>query len=400
MTLNAERLEVLLLVAAIVAMVARRLRLPYTVGLVLAGVGLAVFPLLHVPPLTKEMIFIIFLPPLIFEAAFHMRWAELRKDLGVVLVLATVGVLAAAACAVLGMRFLAGWSWSAALVFGVLISATDPVSVIATFKASGTEGRLRVLVEAESLFNDGTAAVLFGLALAVVSGQAVMGGELVWGFLRMVVGGVLCGALVGGLVLLLVGRTHDHLIEITFTTVAAYGSFMVAEHFGLSGVLATLTAGVVVGNLGPLGALSERGRGAVEDFWEYAAFVANSLVFLLLGAQLAGRGLAEGWLPIVIAIGVVLVGRAVSVYGCSVLWRWSAWKISARRQHLLFWGGLRGALALALALGLPEDMANRSLVVTTAFGVVAFSVLVQGLTIAGPLKKEAGASLPAPEAEG
>jgi CPA1 family monovalent cation:H+ antiporter len=255
-------------------------------------------------------------------------------------------------------------------------------------------------MEAESLFNDGTVAVLFGLALAVVSGQALTGGELVWGFLRMVVGGVLCGALVGGLVLLLAGRTHDRLVEITFTTVAAYGSFMVAEHFGLSGVLATLTAGVVVGNLGPLGALSERGRGAVEDFWEYAAFVANSLVFLLLGAQLAGRGLAEGWLPIVIAIGVVLVGRAVSVYGCSVLWRWSAWKISARRQHLLFWGGLRGALALALALGLPEDMANRSLVVTTAFGVVAFSVLVQGLTIAGPLKKEAGASLPAPEAEG
>jgi CPA1 family monovalent cation:H+ antiporter len=243
-------------------------------------------------------------------------------------------------------------------------------------------------------------AVLFGLALAVVSGQPVTGGALVWGFVRMVVGGALCGALVGGIVLLLTGRTHDHLIEITFTTVAAYGSFLVAEHFGLSGVLATLTAGVLVGNARSVGSLSERGRGAAEDFWEYAAFVANSLVFLLIGAQLAQQGLTHAWLPILIAIGSVLVGRAASVYGCSVPWRWSAWKITARHQHILFWGGLRGALALALALGLPEDMADRSLVVTTAFGVVAFSVLVQGLTITGPLKKEAGTSLPAPEAEG
>ncbi len=381
MTLGIDRIEALLLVAAVVAMVARRLHLPYTVGLTLAGVALAFG---HAPldlPLTKEIIFMAFLPPLIFEAAFHMQWRDLRDDADVVLVLATVGVLLACGVTAAGVHYLAAWPWTAAVLLGLLISATDPVSVIATFKEAGVKGRLLLLVEAESLFNDGTVAVLYSVALAAMTGGSVNVGGVTGGFLLVFVGGTLCGLLVGGAVLLLVGRTEDHLVEITFTTVAAYGSFLLAEHFGLSGVMATLAAGVLIGNVGALGAFTDRGREAVASFWEYAGFVANSLIFLLIGMQLAVQDLKNIFMVALLVVALVILGRAAAVYLCCAPFRWSKWRVSMKHQHVLFWGGLRGALALALALGLPADVPQRAAIVSVSFGVVAFSVVVQGMTM-------------------
>ena len=163
--ISLQGVAALLLIAAIVAMVARRLRLPYTVGLVLAGAGVAFSPMGAGIRLTKELIFAAFLPPLIFEAALHISASALRRDLPVILTLATVGVVISSALTATGMRYLAGWGWATALLFGFLISATDPISVIATFKEAGVRSRLRLLAEAESLLNDATAAVAFGLAL-------------------------------------------------------------------------------------------------------------------------------------------------------------------------------------------------------------------------------------------
>ena len=387
MILGIDRIEALLLVAAVVAMVARRLHLPYTVGLTLAGVALAFG---HAPfdlPLTKEIIFMAFLPPLIFEAAFHMQWRELRDDAGVVLVLATVGVLLACGVTAAGLHYLVAWPWTAAVLLGLLISATDPVSVIATFKEAGVTGRLLLLVEAESLFNDGTVAVLYSVALAAMTGGRVSAGGVAGGFLLVFVGGMLCGLLVGGGVLLLVGRTEDHLVEITFTTVAAYGSFLLAEHFGLSGVMATLAAGVLIGNVGTLGAFTDRGREAVASFWEYAGFVANSLIFLLIGIQLVAQDLTSVFPVALLVVALVIVGRAVAVYVCCAPFRWSGWRVSTNHQHILFWGGLRGALALALALGLPADVPHRAAIVSISFSVVAFSVVVQGMTMTPFLRR-------------
>ena len=376
-----DRIEALLLVAAVVAMVARRLHLPYTVGLTLAGVALAFG---HAPlnlPLTKDIIFKAFLPPLIFEAAFHMQWRELRDDAAVVLVLATAGVLLACGVTAAGLHYLVAWPWAPAVLLGLLISATDPVSVIATFKEAGVTGRLRLLVEAESLFNDGTVAVLYGVALAAMSGESVSAGGVAGPFLWVFVGGTVCGLLVGGAVLLLVGSTEDHLVETTFTTVAAYGSFLLAEHFGLSGVMATLAAGVLIGNTGALGTFTHRGRDAVASFWEYAGFVANSLIFLLIGIQLVAQDLTSVFTVALLVIALVIPGRVVAVYVCCAPFRWSRWRVSMNHQHVLFWGGLRGALALALALGLPADVPQRAAIVSIAFTVVAFSVVVQGMTV-------------------
>jgi CPA1 family monovalent cation:H+ antiporter len=378
--LSIERIEILLLIAAVVAMLARRLHVPYSVGLVFAGIALALLPFSPDIELTKRLVFTVFLPPLIFEAAFQLRWPELRKDLPVIVTLATVGVLLSAAATALGMHFLAQWSWISAIVFGMLIAATDPVSVIATFKDAAVHGRIRLLVEAESLFNDATAAVGFSMALWFASGHNVGVAGITKTLGIMIAGSLVCGAVMAGLVLLLAGATDDHLVEITFTTVAAFGSFLLAEHFSLSGVLATLTTGLVIGNVGHL-SIAPKSREAVEEFWEYAAFVANSLIFLLIGMRLANQDYGFVVLPALIAIGVVLGGRALAIYPLSLLFARSKLGIKFPSQHILFWGGLRGALALALALGLPPDMQGREAIITVAFAVVAFSIFVQGMTI-------------------
>jgi len=375
----------LLLIAGIVAMLTRRLRLPYCVGLVAAGIGIALLPFAPKVELTKGLIFTTLLPPLLFEAALYLNWNQLRRNLPVVATLATLGVLLSACVTAAGMHYLAHWQWLGALVFGVLIAATDPVSVIATFKEARAHGRLLVLIEAESLLNDGTAAVAFGVVVALASGQQLTSLEINAVLLKTVGGGILCGGAVAFCALLLAGRTEDHLVEITFTTVAAYSSFLLADHFGMSGVLATITAGLVMGNV--RSPISERGREALEAFWEYAAFVANSLIFLLIGMHEARQDFVAILLPGVIAIGLVTAGRAVAIYPCCLLFSRSALHVTMRHQHVLFWGGLRGALALALALGLPPEVAQREEIIKISFAVVAFSVFVQGLTMVPFLRR-------------
>lgn len=387
MGLGIERIETLLLVAAIVAMLARRLHLPYTVGLVAAGVALAFLPVASGAGLTRELIFTSFLPPLVFEAAIWMSWRELRKDILVVLTLVTLGVLLSTAFTTVGMHYVIGWQWISALLFGALISATDPVSVIALFREIGVRGRLKLLVESESLFNDGTAAVVFSVALVAATGGRVHGAGIAKEFAVMVFGGIFCGGVVAGLVLLLAGRTEDHLVEITFTTVAAYGSFLVAEHFHTSGVLAVLTSGIIIGNLGSLGAISDRGREAVSSFWEYIAFVANSLIFLMIGMREVHLNFLSAIASGIAAVIIVIIGRAFVVYLCCSLFARSDNAVPVKYQHVLFWGGLRGALALALALGLPPGVPQHDTIITIAFFVVTFSVVVQGLSMRPLLKK-------------
>jgi CPA1 family monovalent cation:H+ antiporter len=387
MELTFETGELLLLIAAVVAILSRRLHVPYSVGLVVAGIILALMPFAPNVTLTKELLFVALLPPLLFEAAFYIDWVRLRRDFPVIGVLATAGVVLSAGVTAIGMHYLADWAWVGALMFGVLIAATDPVSVIATFKEARAHGRLLVLIEAESLLNDGTAAVAFGIVVALASGQQLTGFVIGSMLMKVIGGGILCGAAVSVGALLLAGRTDDHLVEITFTTVAAYGSFILADRLGLSGVLATITAGLIMGNFKALNAISPRGKEAVQAFWEYAAFVANSLVFLLIGMHEAHQNFMTIWLPAVVAIALVILGRAVAIYSCCLAFSQSSFCVTMKHQHALFWGGLRGAMALALALGLPDSIPHREDIITISFAVVAFSVFVQGLTITPFLRR-------------
>jgi len=389
MTSDLSQLGFLLFVSAAVAMLTRRVHLPYTVGLMLAGMALYFAHVYIKWHLSKDLIFSVFLPPLVFEAALFIHWREFSRELPVVMLLATVGVVLAATVTALGMRYALSWDWGSATVFGTLIAATDPVSVIATFKEAKVHGRLRMLIESESLLNDGTAAVAFVAVLGVLAGDHQTVLSISGDLLVTVFGGALIGGVVAYLFMLLAGRTPDYLVEITFTTLAAYGSFFAAEHYDCSGVLAALTAGLVVGNFRSSGSISTAGRHALGPFWEYLAFVANSLVFLLIGAQEAQQHFQGLWVPVLLAIALVTLGRAVAIYPVCAIFARSRLKVDIRHQHVLFWGGLRGALALALALSVPDRLPQHNAIIVITFAVVAFSIFAQGLTIT-PLMRRLG----------
>jgi len=273
----------LLLIVSIVAVVVRRLRIPYTVGLVLAGLALSLRPPIQLE-LTPELILAILLPPLLFEAAFHLNIDHLRRNVGTILLLAIPGVILTMLITGGILSFGAGLPLTAALVFGALIAATDPVSVVGIFRRIGAPKRLEVLLEGESLFNDGTAIVLFGIALgALGTGEF----DIVQGAIDFIIvggGGVLVGLILGVLAIPLLARIDDHLVETTLTTLLAFGSYLVAEQLQvsgvhLSGVLAVVTAGLIAGNVGRR-EMSPTTRIAVLNFWEYVAFLANSVFFL------------------------------------------------------------------------------------------------------------------------
>jgi CPA1 family monovalent cation:H+ antiporter len=393
----------LLLIACLIAILSRRLGLPYIVGLVVAGFLIALLPNGPQVPLSRDLIFNVLLPPLVFEAALQLEWKRFRAELPLTLTLAFAGVAIAAAVVTAGMHWIIGWSWVGASLFGVLIAATDPVSVIASFREMNAQPRVSMVVESESLLNDGVAAVGFAMLSAIAAGASPSAGSVVPAFLWTLGGGIVIGLAISLAILLIVGRTDDPLVEITLTTIAAYGSFLLAEHFHASGIISALTSGLVIGSGGSK-FLSRSGRDRVRWAWEYIAFLANSLVFILIGLNEAGQPLHRlGATSAAVAILLVLAGRGLSIYPLSALFRWSRWRLSAAYQHTLFWGGLRGALALALALAVPATVPERSAIILTAFVVVAFSILLQGLTMPWLIKQlrlgrkqPVAASVPAP----
>lgn len=386
--LSTETLVIeLLLVVSVVAIVVRRLRVPYTVALVVVGLLLTFRQPLELN-LTPELILALFVPPLVFEAAFHLQFRRLRESLMPILVLAVPGVVLTTL--IVGVIVSTGIDlpFGSALLFGALISATDPVAVVALFRSLNVPARLAVVVESESLFNDGTAIVVFNLVLASVVASAAgegsaagfdIGGALL-DFTRVSAGGLLAGAALGWVVSFLIARIDDYLIETTLTTVLAFGAYLVAEQLHVSGVLAVVAAGLVCGTIGRQG-MSPTTRIVLENFWEYGAFVANSLVFLLIGLdvnipQLVANGGAIG-----VAVLAVVASRALVVYWLAAILNLRHPTLSARYQHVLFWGGLRGAIGLALALSLPLAVAERELLRVMAYGVVLFTLLFQGTTM-------------------
>lgn len=372
----------LLLIACLIAMLTRKLGLPYSVGLVVAGFAVALLPNSPDLPLSRDLIFNVLLPPLVFEAALMLDWRQFRNELPLTLTLAFLGVAIAGTIVASGMMVLFGWSWIGAALFGALIAATDPVSVIAAFREMRCEPRVSMVVESESLLNDGVAAVAFVLLSSVAAGSSLTAATILPAFLWTLSGGVLIGLIIGGICLWIVGRTDDPLVEITLTTIAAYTSFLLAEHFHASGIISALAAGLAIGGVGWSHALSKQGRSRVQWAWEYFAFIANSVVFILIGMNVAGMSIdVRGAVAAAIAVALVLLGRAVSIYALVFPFRRSRWRLPATYQHTLFWGGLRGALALALALAVPASVQERDAIIITSFVVVAFSILVQGLTM-------------------
>lgn len=384
----------LFLVATAVALVARALRAPYTVALVVTGLALGATRALSPPHLTRELLYAVFLPGLVFEAAFHLNFRKFWSNKLAIHALAVPGLVAAISLTALilvpaanTLHLVERFTFAQGLVFAALLAATDPIAVVGLFKSLGAPRRLVVLVEGESLLNDGTAVVVFSLVLALVTGERLTAAEVGTTFVRTVGGGLLVGAAVGYATSKATQRIEDAMIEITLTTIAAYGSFALAERMHLSGVIATVVAGMLCGNYGARTGMSPSTRLAVESFWEYVAFALNSVVFLLIGFEVRVGSLLHAWKPVLAAFVAVTLARGVVVALVGLALRRTRERFPASWAAVLTWGGLRGGLSMVLALALPPSLPHRELIVTMTFGVVVLSILGQGLTMAPLLRR-------------
>ena len=391
----------LLTIAMLAAGVCRNLPIPYTVVLVIIGIILGSFARndasMHVLldfQLTPDIVFFLFLPALIFESAFNLNARQLVKDLLPVLVLAVPALLISTAFIAVGLWFFLNVPLVLALLFGALISATDPVAVISLFKELGAPERLTILVEGESLLNDATAIVVFKIILIfALSGAAFTwadAGSAVIDFFEVFLGGVLVGAVIG---FVLSEFLHKLFTSISafmiMTIVVAYTCFVLAEHtLHVSGVMAVVASAITMGILW-VPRISQTAIHTVKETWEVIALISNSLLFLLVGLSVDVASLINRIDVIAIAILLVLLSRATTIYTlvpATIKW-FSLPHVSLGERHIMWWGGLKGGLAIAIVLSVPEDLAGRDLLLDLTLGVVMFSLLVNAPTIKPLIQK-------------
>lgn len=363
-------------------------QIPYTLLLVIVGLVLALVNV-RLINLSPDLILVIFLPPLLFEAAWNLKWSRLKQDLVPICLYAVVGVVISVAGVALALNQISGISLPIALLVGASISATDPVSVIALFREIGVEKRLAVLVEGESLFNDGVAVVAFSSLVGLSLGTDELRiTSLLTRFLIVVGIGIGVGSAIGFSISYLTQRFNLPLVEQSLTLVSAYGTYIITENLGGSGVIGVVTTGLILGNFGSLIGMQPSTRVIVTQFWEFWAFFINSIVFLLIGDQISFADLRSNLGLIAVTVGAMLVTRAIAIFGLGALSNWLAKsQISLPDQTVIWWGGLRGSVSIALVLSLPAVLPQRQEMIATVFGVVLFTLLFQGLTIKPMLEK-------------
>lgn len=377
----------------VIAWLSGRLRMPYTVATVAVGVVASAVPVgREIVGLAPDLALSLLLPGLVFEAAYRLDPAELRRTFVWVALLAVPGVLVCAAVVAIVLHVATALPLSHAFVVGAIVSATDPVAVVATMRHLRAPSRLVTLIDAESLFNDGTAVIVYSIALAGIAGQV----SLATGATSLVVGIVASagiGAAAGFGIAWLAGRTDDHLTELSLTLVAAYGSYTAASLVHQSGLLAVVVAGIVIGTYRHETLFTARGREAIDTVWGFLAFALTGAAFLLIGITITLDLLANAAIYIAWGVVAVIVGRGLVIYGLLGGSSWAGHRLGLVPRlpvswlHVVNWTGLRGAVAVALALSLPEAVPNRLTLQGTIFGIVLFTVLVQGTTASWVMRR-------------
>jgi len=381
-----EAFVVLIMSATIVGIVAHKIKIPYTVSLLLVGLLLSALGINPHVKLTHDLLMMVFLPALLFEAAIHFPANELKQYAPTIATLAAPGVLLTAfgTAFVLNFGFTTfglgqDFGFSHVLLFGTIIAATDPISVINLLRSFGVNKKISLLIEGESLFNDGTAIVLFTVVLESITAQHFSLSNSIKNFFFVAVGGIIIGTFLGLFASLIANFLEDHLISIALTTVTAYGSYLIAHKIEVSGVLATVAAGLFVGNMGKKNSMKPTTRIAVIAFWEYIAFFVSSIVFLMMGLEINPSLLIKHLDLIFLAFFAVLTSRAISVYLPLPILKKFGQIIPLKNATIMWWGGLRGALSMVLVLSLPDNLPIKKLLITITFGVVVLSIVVQGV---------------------
>ncbi|GAB4208652.1 MAG: Na+/H+ antiporter [Coleofasciculaceae cyanobacterium] len=374
-------LTVLLLVATGVALVTRRFRIPYITGLVLAGLAITELLPQRRIDLDSSLIFNLFLPILLFEAAINTDISRLRSTIKPIALLAGPGVLLCAGITSVLLKLELGLDWVPAELIGVILSITDTALVIAVFKEVSVPHRLVTLVEGESLLNDDVALVLFSLIVTASSKGSLSPLDIFQGFLVVIIGGALVGLALGYLSIGLMSQADDPLGGILLTVAVALGAFQAGEFLHVSGIVAVVVAGLIVGNFEHSQVSSASAQVTLFSFWEYAAFGVNTFIFLLIGLEINLISLWQTLLGVLLALIAYQVGRALTVYPLLALVRFFDRPIPMRWRHVLFVGNIKGSLSTALALSLPATLPGREQLIAIVLGVVLLSLVGQGLTL-------------------
>jgi CPA1 family monovalent cation:H+ antiporter len=379
-------LILLLLIATAVALVTQRLRISYVAGLVLAGLPITDLLSRRIG-LDPFLVLNLFLPILIFEAAINTDISRLRSTFKPITLLAGPGSVFSAAIIAVLVKFGLGLDWIPALLVGVILANTDTVSIIAVFKEIRVPSRLSTIVEGETLFNDAAALVTFNLLLVIYATGTISTTQVIEEVLIVALGGGLVGAVLGYLCLPIYVRLRDPLSSLLLTVALALGAFQLGQFLGVSGAVAVVIAGLVFGNLGLPRSASASDRITLISFWEYAGFIVNTFIFLLIGIEINPLTLWQTLPSIVLVILAYQLGRILSVY--SLLWvlRWIDRPIPLRWQHILILGNIKGSLSMALAVAIPLALTGRELIIELVFGSVLFSLVIQGLALPWLIKK-------------
>ena len=392
-----ESIFIISSVGVIATLLAKFIRLPLALILVASGFVFSLFIVdLGIDTGIRahnfqDLIFFVFLPVLIFEAAYNIDRQQLLRYLGPILILAVIGLIISTLITAVSIYYAIGYGFPfvTALLAGVMLSATDPVAVVDQLKRLAAPKDLAVLIEGESLFNDATAIVLFSilLALALNPAEAITPGGVILQFAKVFFGGVVCGAASGFFAVMIVRLVDNYLVTAFVSLLTAYLSFYIAEHLlHVSGVMSVLTAALVMAGFKPKMASSDVDR--VEHTWEFLAFIFNVLIFVVMGIVITLDMFTERWLAMIIAIIAVLAARLISVYLSAALSGTVLRKpIEPTHKPVLVWGGLRGAIAIALVLSLPIELEFWWTVQSMVFGVVLFTLAVQSPTNGWLLKK-------------